>query len=79
MSATHVLDDPVGASLRRGHAHLARVRGRAVAYEPQVATFVAVSPTPRSSDWDDLAGLLGPGGFADLFSSPAQPPDDCMA
>lgn len=27
-------------------------------------------------DWDDLAALLGSGGFADLFSSPAQPPPD---
>ncbi|UMG91827.1 GNAT family N-acetyltransferase [Nocardioides sp. TF02-7] len=27
-------------------------------------------------DWHDLAALLGPGGLADMFSSPATPPPD---
>ena len=30
----------------------------------------------RPADWADLAALLGPGGFADLFSAAATPPDD---
>lgn len=68
------LDDPVGASLRGAHAGLARTVGRAVAYRPDVASFCAVPPRPTPQDWDDLARLLGPGGFADLFSSPARPP-----
>ncbi|NHC46821.1 GNAT family N-acetyltransferase [Motilibacter sp. K478] len=72
--ATAVLDDPVGASLRGRHAHLARGRGRVAAYVPEVATFVAVPPDPRPGDWADLAGLLGGGGLADLFSCPATPP-----
>lgn len=71
-----VLDDPVGASLRGPHAHLARRHGNAFAYAPDVATFVAVPASPGPGDWDDLAWLLGPGGFADLFSSPAEPPPD---
>ena len=71
-----VLDDPVGASLRGSHAHLARQHGGALAYVPEVATFVAVPADPGPADWDDLAWLLGPGGFADLFSSPAVPPPD---
>lgn len=70
------LDDPVGASLRGPHAHLARRHGKALAYVADVATFVAVPASPGSGDWDDLATLLGPGGFADLFSSPAEPPPD---
>lgn len=33
-------------------------------------------PEPAPEDWADLATLLGPGGFADLFSLPAFPPAD---
>ncbi|MFG2819663.1 GNAT family N-acetyltransferase [Kitasatospora sp. NPDC048365] len=71
-----VLDDPVGASLRGHHAHLARRSGRALGYLPEVATFCAVTGEPDPAAWADLARLLGPGGFADLFSSPATPPAD---
>ncbi|GAB3165833.1 GNAT family N-acetyltransferase [Microbispora hainanensis] len=70
------LDDPVGESLRGHHAHLARRLGRAAAYPPEVATFSTVSADPGPAEWDDLARLLGRGGFADLFSSPAIPPAD---
>ncbi|WP_133917790.1 GNAT family N-acetyltransferase [Streptomyces sp. NBC_00582] len=71
-----VLDDPVGQSLRGRHAGLARRAGRAVAYQPDVATFSAVSADPGPADWADLARLLGPGAFADLFSAEAEPPSD---
>ena len=70
------LDEPVGASLRGPHAHLARRHGSALAYVSGVATFVAVPAAPGAGDRDDLARLLGPGGFADLFGSPAEPPAD---
>nr|WP_253945292.1 GNAT family N-acetyltransferase [Nocardioides sp. zg-DK7169] len=60
--------------MRGRHAPLARRRGRALAYRPDVATFVAVPPRPERADWDDLAALLGSGGFADLFSAPVRPP-----
>ncbi|WP_320779625.1 GNAT family N-acetyltransferase [Streptomyces sp. CRN 30] len=69
-----VLDDPVGTSLSGRHAHLARRVGRAVGYLPDVATFCSVSAEPDDADWADLAALLGPGAFADMFSSPAVPP-----
>lgn len=68
------LDDPVGQALRSNHAHLARGRGRTLTYDGAVATFSAVPLDPTQQDWDDLATLLGPGRFADLFSSPATPP-----
>jgi len=74
MTSVHPLDDPVGASLRGAHSSLARGCGSALAYLDGVATFVAVPPAPAGRDWDDLATLLGPGGFADLFSSSATPP-----
>jgi len=67
---TAVLDDPVGESLRGHHAHLARRVGRAATYPPEVGTFCAV----EQGGWDDLARLLGSGGLADMFSSPAEPP-----
>lgn len=69
------LDDPVGSTLRGAHAHLARRSGRVATYQLAVATFSAVPPDPTARDWEDLAALLGPGRFADLFSSPATPPD----
>lgn len=71
-----VLDDPVGASLRGHHARLARRHGRAAVYDPQFATFAAVSADPGADRWADLAHLLGPGRFADVFSCPAAPPPD---
>lgn len=70
------LDDPVGESLRGHHAHLARRLGGAVTYLPEVTTFSAVSADPGAAQWADLARLLGPGGFADMFSCPATPPPD---
>lgn len=69
------LDDPVGRSLSGRHTHLAKRLGRAATYLTEVATFSAVSTDPDRRDWADLAALLGPGAFADMFSSPAVPPD----
>lgn len=71
-----VLDDPVNASLRGQHAHLARRHGRAISFAPTVSTFSAVPLDPGSQDWADLATLLGGAGvLADLFSSEATPPE----
>lgn len=69
-----VLDDPVGLSLAGRHAHLARRLGRAATYLTGVATFSSVGTRPDAGDWDDLARLLGPGAFADMFNCPAAPP-----
>ncbi|NLU68297.1 GNAT family N-acetyltransferase [Streptomyces sp. HNM0574] len=71
-----VLDDPVGASLRGPHAHLARRSGGAAAYVPEVATFAAVGADPGPGEWADLVRLLGRGELADLFSGEATPPPD---
>jgi ribosomal protein S18 acetylase RimI-like enzyme len=68
------LDNPVGESLRSHHAAFALTCGRTARYAPAVATFSAVPVAPESQDWSDLAALLGPGVFADLFSAPASPP-----
>lgn len=76
MHDLHPLDDPVGASLRGAYAHLGRGLGNACTYLDEVATFISVPPDPTQADWAELAVLLGPGGFADMFSSPATPPED---
>ncbi|WP_434587360.1 GNAT family N-acetyltransferase [Streptomyces sp. A5-4] len=75
-SDVDVLENPVAQSLLGHHAHLARRLGQAVTYLPDVATFCAVPAEPDAVDWSELARLLGPGGFADMFSSPALPPPD---
>ncbi|MER6138760.1 GNAT family N-acetyltransferase [Streptomyces sparsogenes] len=75
-SGDAALDDPVGESLRGHHADLARRRGRAATYLPDVATFSSVTADPGPADWADLARLLGRGEFADMFSCPATPPSD---
>ncbi|MFJ3981379.1 GNAT family N-acetyltransferase [Streptomyces fungicidicus] len=69
-----VLDDPVGQSLGGRHAHLARRLGRVATYLTDVATFSSVSADPNAEDWSDLARLLGPGAFADMFDCPAVAP-----
>ncbi|MEU1786724.1 GNAT family N-acetyltransferase [Streptomyces sparsogenes] len=75
-SGDAALDDPVGESLRGHHADLARRRGRAATYLPDVATFSSVTADPGPADWADLARLLGRGEFADMFGCPATPPSD---
>ncbi len=62
------------AALTSRHTALARSKGRAVSYDAAVATFSALPPDAGPADWDDLATLLGPAAFADLFSSPLTPP-----
>lgn len=69
-----VLDDPVGESLRGPHARFARVLGQAATYQSGVATFSALASGQDPQRWADLARLLGPGAFADMFSYPAIPP-----
>ncbi|MFJ7047177.1 GNAT family N-acetyltransferase [Streptomyces sp. NPDC101112] len=69
-----VLDDPVGRSLLGHHARFARRLGHAATYQPGVVTFCALAADAEGAGWADLARLLGPGGFADMFSCPAMPP-----
>ncbi|GCE44381.1 hypothetical protein Rhow_008802 [Rhodococcus wratislaviensis] len=45
-------------------------------YLPAVATFSAVTADPAPQAWADLAQLLGPGEFADMFGCTATPPPD---
>jgi ribosomal protein S18 acetylase RimI-like enzyme len=58
--ATHPLDHPVLAALSGPHAGLARARGRAVRYPPDVSPFCALPDQPDEADWADLAAMVGP-------------------
>lgn len=73
-----VLDNPVHASVRteRGgpHAHLARHRGGAAAFDADVAPFHAVPDEPTAADFADLAALLGAGGHTTLVGLREAPP-----
>lgn len=69
-----VLDEPVEQSLAGQHARFARRLGGAATYHADVATFSSVSTGRDAEGWTDLAGLLGPGAFADMFNCPAVPP-----
>ncbi len=75
LRAEHVLDDPVGASLRGPHAHLAQRHGRARRYPPDVAPFHALPDEPDADAWADLARLAGPDALVLLVGVAVPPPD----
>lgn len=76
MIAEHPLDNPAMASMLGAHAHLAARSGRALRYLPEVSPFIALPAEPERRDWDDLAGLLGPGAIAVTAAVAAAPPAD---
>src|SRR5699024_10385438 len=48
----------------------------ALTYASPVATCVAVRVNSGPDECAELAALLGPDGFADMFSAPLTPPSD---
>jgi ribosomal protein S18 acetylase RimI-like enzyme len=74
MTAWHPLDNPARAALLGPQAHLAERRGDVLRYPADVSPFIALPDDPGQGDWDDLAGLLGPGGVAATAGVPAVPP-----
>jgi len=73
-TAGHVLDRPVWHSLTTTHASIARRRGSAAAYPPDMSPF-AGTEGDTAQDWDDLLALLGERSRAVLPGSPAPVPD----
>ncbi|MDX3098055.1 GNAT family N-acetyltransferase [Streptomyces sp. ME01-24h] len=73
--AAPVLDNPVWAALAGPHARFAEVRGRAARYRADVSVFAGLADPADPAAWDDLAGLLGPGGTALVTGSPVVPED----
>jgi ribosomal protein S18 acetylase RimI-like enzyme len=57
-----LLDRAVWHAATGPQAHLARRRGRVVAYRPDVAAFGALPTDPTPQDWEDAAALVGSGG-----------------
>lgn len=66
---THPLDNPVWASLRSRHTHLAQMHGGAGRYSAEVAPFVAVDPQAPDAA-RDLTRLVAAGESV-LFVGPA--------
>ena len=59
-SAARVLDRASWESLTGHHARFAQWNGRAVRYDPDVASFVALEDESDPRAWEDVAELLGP-------------------
>jgi len=57
----HVLDRVVAASLDGHHARFAQRHGRAVRYQPEVCSFVALDDERDPRAWADVSELIGPG------------------
>ncbi|GAA4396886.1 GNAT family N-acetyltransferase [Tsukamurella soli] len=58
---SHVLDDPVTASLHGAHSRFRVGTGAVVRYSPPVARFVGFPRRPTAAQWDALAALAEPG------------------
>jgi ribosomal protein S18 acetylase RimI-like enzyme len=67
------LDNPVYAALSSAHARFARSRGRVLAYEAEIAPFLAFPAEPSATDWADAAELVGPGRIAAVLHSGLEP------
>jgi ribosomal protein S18 acetylase RimI-like enzyme len=58
----HVLDNAIWHALTGPHATLAEQGPHAARYQPDVSVFGAVDDDASPEAWDELAGLIGPGG-----------------
>jgi len=70
-----VLDNPAWHALRGTHQRFALAGGAALAYEPEISPFAALSDDAVASAWDDLAALVGPGAEVALTGPLTTPPD----
>ncbi|OZE80925.1 GNAT family N-acetyltransferase [Rhodococcus sp. 15-649-1-2] len=59
--SAHPLDDAVREALLGEHARFAQWRGRIGRYHPDVAGHLGHPQQLSTQDWDDLAGIVGPG------------------
>ncbi|OLE25373.1 MAG: GNAT family N-acetyltransferase [Catenulispora sp. 13_1_20CM_3_70_7] len=73
---SHVLDDPVRASLLGAHARFAESVGSVLRYHPEVSIFVSPPPDPGAQDWRDAAKLLRPGAVLPLAGDAPTPPPE---
>ena len=69
------LDNPVYAALSGAQARFAQRSGRALRYEPDVAPFMAMPPSPSEVDWADAAELVPPGTAAAIIDDGDAVPD----
>jgi ribosomal protein S18 acetylase RimI-like enzyme len=74
VSAQHVLDNPIRASLVGPHAHFAVQHGSVLRYPPDVCPFIALPDEPDAGAWADLAALVGPDATAAVSAPRVEPP-----
>jgi ribosomal protein S18 acetylase RimI-like enzyme len=71
----HPLDSPAWSALNGEHKRFAETYGRAARYDPDIAPFHALPPSPDASTWADLAELAGSGHELVLNGPVLTPPD----
>lgn len=74
MESTHVLDNPVLASLTGAHARFAIRRGNVLFYPADVSPFLVMPDPPSAADWAEVAAAVGPGGIVPLGGVEVPPP-----
>jgi predicted GNAT family acetyltransferase len=62
-----ILDNPVYAALSGAQSRFAQRSGQALRYQPDVAPFMAMPPSPSDADWRDAAELVPPGTAAAIL------------
>ncbi len=73
-ASPHPLDNAVWHALhgpQRKHSQGGRAAKR---FHPEIAPFAALPDEPSSTDWTELADLVGPGGIAVLFRADVEIP-----
>lgn len=63
------LDNPVWWALAGPQRHLGTTAALAARFDPDVSPFGALAEDPTDAHWDDLAGIIGPGGQVALVAA----------
>ena len=63
------LDNPVWWALRESQRSLGSAIGRAVRFAPEVSPFGGFEGDPEPVDWEDMAGLTGPGATVAVIAT----------
>jgi ribosomal protein S18 acetylase RimI-like enzyme len=72
----HVLDNAVWHALTGPQATLAERAARAARYQPDVSVFGGVDDDATPEAWDELRGLVGPGGGVVVTRGDLEIPDE---
>jgi GNAT superfamily N-acetyltransferase len=68
------LDNPVWWAIAGSQRELGTATPLAARFHPEISPFGAFSEEPTAGHWEDLAGLVGPGGAVALTGEIGRPP-----